>query len=627
MSKRHADAGARVCLRALLLAFLLLELAFSSRIGAQSPTPETGATNFDPAAVPVLQSPPSALAGQSLYLENCAPCHGESGASDGPVVAELPDPPPPLSDPATLQNQSPAEYFYVTKFGRIEKLMPPWGNRLSDEQIWDTVAYAWGLHLSEEAVLQAESLLEEAARESSETLDDIDAFFADTNTLLWSQQKLIRELERQFPQIAATLAPDQLPAVSDYLRAQAIVPPWGARYKEGKGTIEGMVRLIQPDGLPQAEAEEALSVANLPVTLTAYVQFEEVATFQTETDADGSFQFTDLSTQAGTVYLVRTTFQDVDYGTDILELTAANSALTEVELPVYTNTEDPGGIRLNRVNWVIDYAPGEVIVGQILSIGNAGQRAIVGRSVDGLDVPVTVGFELPAGAGRLQFQDGVLGERYHQLNNAIYDTRPIVPGAMTRQIFFSYRLPVEGDAIQFEQSFGYPIDTLNVLIADNPDLRAAVSDLEYRGTESIQNIPYRYWQGTDLPVRTLEVSLSGLIAEGQADPRQPGVQPLLSAAPPGTTAVEPVMEPIMPVLVGGAMLILLAGITLWPISRLLQGPPKAELEDNKQKLIREIARLDDFHAEGKIAEEVWRSERTRYKEQLLDVAVKLEEKA
>ena len=48
-----------------------------------------------------------------------------------------------FSDPPAVWTLSPAELFYATKFGRIEKLMPPWRNSLDDEQIWQVVYYAW----------------------------------------------------------------------------------------------------------------------------------------------------------------------------------------------------------------------------------------------------------------------------------------------------------------------------------------------------------------------------------------------------------------------------------------------------------------------------------------------------
>ena len=42
---------------------------------------------------------------------------------------------PGLSDPERVALGSPADWFRTTRDGRIENLMPPWGNQLTDAQI------------------------------------------------------------------------------------------------------------------------------------------------------------------------------------------------------------------------------------------------------------------------------------------------------------------------------------------------------------------------------------------------------------------------------------------------------------------------------------------------------------
>ena len=107
---------------------------------------------YDPAAIPTPAAMPSATSGRAIYQENCAPCHGATGLSDGPVVGDLPAAPPPFADPETVWQRSPAEYFHTTKFGRVQALMPPWRNQLSDEEIWQVVYYAWSLHTDQALV-------------------------------------------------------------------------------------------------------------------------------------------------------------------------------------------------------------------------------------------------------------------------------------------------------------------------------------------------------------------------------------------------------------------------------------------------------------------------------------------
>ena len=40
----------------------------------------------------------------------------------------------------------------------MQQMMPPWKNQLNDQQIWDTVAYAWSLHTTRDEVDQGKTV-------------------------------------------------------------------------------------------------------------------------------------------------------------------------------------------------------------------------------------------------------------------------------------------------------------------------------------------------------------------------------------------------------------------------------------------------------------------------------------
>ena len=91
-------------------------------------------------AAVVFQSTPCAAQGKSdfdaasLFKSNCAPCHGTTGAGDGPVASALKRRPPALS---TLSKRHggvfPEDYVYRMIDGRAEvaahgnRVMPVWG--------------------------------------------------------------------------------------------------------------------------------------------------------------------------------------------------------------------------------------------------------------------------------------------------------------------------------------------------------------------------------------------------------------------------------------------------------------------------------------------------------------------
>jgi mono/diheme cytochrome c family protein len=124
----------RVLLACLLLAALLIATALAVP-GLTEPAwaQETSTT----------ATPPQPLAGAASYAQNCAPCHGETGLGDGPSASGLSVPPAKLGDDQLAAAKSLAEWFDITKNGNMQRMMPPWKDRLTDQEIWDTVAYSW----------------------------------------------------------------------------------------------------------------------------------------------------------------------------------------------------------------------------------------------------------------------------------------------------------------------------------------------------------------------------------------------------------------------------------------------------------------------------------------------------
>lgn len=78
-----------------------------------------------------------ASTGQQIYEQNCLACHGAKGYGDGPGAAALPVKPFDLTTHVLLHDE---QYLYATILdGR--GYMPAFGNRLSQDQILDVIAY------------------------------------------------------------------------------------------------------------------------------------------------------------------------------------------------------------------------------------------------------------------------------------------------------------------------------------------------------------------------------------------------------------------------------------------------------------------------------------------------------
>ena len=103
------------------------------------------ALSFIPALTWPAELPGSALAGGDIYAFRCAGCHGETGRGDGPASASLATVKPAdfTSDTLLANRDFDAVYDRIREGGQgvHGSSMPPWGVALSDDDIWDLVAY------------------------------------------------------------------------------------------------------------------------------------------------------------------------------------------------------------------------------------------------------------------------------------------------------------------------------------------------------------------------------------------------------------------------------------------------------------------------------------------------------
>lgn len=152
-----------------------------------------------------------------------------------------------------------------------------------------------------------------------------------------------------------------------------------------------------------------------------------------------------------------TNYADVAYGFGLAHaLTADADAATRV--PVYETTTDPSALRVSRMQWIVDHQPGVLHARQILLIANSGDRTVVGRPLEGADLPVTAALPAPANVAEVTFQDGALGARYQQVSDELYDTTPIRPGTQSRQVLMAYAVPLHRTEAALTNIFPSPVD-------------------------------------------------------------------------------------------------------------------------------------------------------------------------
>jgi mono/diheme cytochrome c family protein len=81
----------------------------------------------------------AAAAGESIYKVNCESCHGPQGHGDGPAGLALN--PPPQNLPELAAQVGDDFLFWRISTGVEGTSMVAWKGILTDEQIWQAVAY------------------------------------------------------------------------------------------------------------------------------------------------------------------------------------------------------------------------------------------------------------------------------------------------------------------------------------------------------------------------------------------------------------------------------------------------------------------------------------------------------
>jgi high-affinity iron transporter len=82
--------------------------------------------------------------GRELFMRNCAICHGNNGAGDGPRSEGMIPRPRDLTSPPWSDRASAPRIYHAIHDGVAGTAMPSW-KTLDNDQIWNLVAYVHSL--------------------------------------------------------------------------------------------------------------------------------------------------------------------------------------------------------------------------------------------------------------------------------------------------------------------------------------------------------------------------------------------------------------------------------------------------------------------------------------------------
>jgi mono/diheme cytochrome c family protein len=539
-------------------------------------------------------TPPDPAAGRDSYLQYCAPCHGETGNGDGASAQGLSVAPVAFNDPAVLANMSPVEWFDVTKNGRMDRMMPPWGNRLTDQQIWDTVGYAWTLHTTQAQTEMGRAVYETncASCHGSDGKgqppqpDFTD--FAVTSKVSQSQwAQSVQDGKNGMPAFGEKLSATERSSALEYVRSLSMSPMFGSTSLTGTGVISGTV----------TNGTTGSPVPDLNVEMAIFDDTSLLDQRTTKTDAAGLYRFDSLPTDPSLLFATRAEYPGgVENSSEGASFQAGQ---TEVNLPlaVYETTTDGSGVRTDRVHYIVEFQDGLALVAEVMVFSLDGNRSYVG---DGTGV---LRFNLPPGAQDLSISDGELGGRYLATENGFVDTLPLPPGQASRQVLYRYSLPYSEGKLDLQRSLAYPAANVNALVADQGQ-KVTSEGLVNQGIRQTQNGTFYNLLGQDvLANQPILIRMTGLPSAAAA-----------GTAQGASTTSRALLYVLAAVAIAGAVL-----LALWPVlRRRAQAGAVAETTADRAGLIDALAELDIAYRSGEISESAYRDRRLRLKAQLLD---------
>jgi len=349
--------------------------------------------------------------------------------------------------------------------------------------------------------------------------------------------------------------------------------------------------------------EGALLALGLDVHLEAYDHFEQVYEKILTIPPDGVIKFTDVPFLAGQVYFASISYGGAMYRSEITELTPGASELV-LQLQIFDTTTDDSGLSIDRIHVLFDFLePDQVHIGEIYILSNFGTATVVAETA-GLP---TVSFPLPEGALSIEFENGILGERYLKTEDGFGDTVSIPPGSGVYQVLVYYTLPYQRNKLDYSHLVPYSVGDVVVMTPVN-QVVVKGNTLEDIGIQSIPDGAVHIYAGGSIAAgEKLQFQISGnpetAITHDDPLPSQvPGYLFILAA-------------------LGAGMI--LAGIWLFLRNRKLnedelEGDQK-ESEEDREQILDQIIALEDLYNSGDINEKDFQKKRKELKRILADL--------
>ena len=353
---------------------------------------------------------------------------------------------------------------------------------------------------------------------------------------------------------------------------------------------------------------------DLPENLTVHLEvyehdlmtggFNIVDTVETQVKEDGTYIFEDIELVEGRAFLSAIDDDGVIY-TSLPYFVSEKGVDVELPIVYYEKSSDTSELAIDRLH--IFFEPpdieGEIAhVVEVFVVSNPSLYAIV---PDG-DM-AAVEFLLPEGAINIQFEDGVFGERYTEIEGGFGDKEPILPGIGTHEVVVFFDMPYEkkflsGNSLEFTQKINYPTDSAIVMA---PKGMTVESDLlTESGEREGQGVIFVSYSSPAMPTGAIfEMKVFGKVS--------------MDATGSETDAEQNILYGLI------ALGVVLIGAGIWFYLRYRDEDDEDSYDegelDDADELIDAIIALDDAHRADEISNEAYKKRRAALKKQLKEL--------
>jgi len=592
-----------------------------------TPVPTLGA--LFPASAPDIQN------GSILYAQNCAACHGDKGLGNGPQSQQLPYPVPAIGLPEKGQLASPAQWFTVVTRGNMVRYMPPFANKLSDQQRWDVISYVMTLHTTPDQLAQGKSLFDANCPNCADKFTNQKKMSALSEADLIG---IIRKGDKDIPAFGNNFSDTDASAVAAYLRTLTFAPlaapttapvstntptavsgtpstpgtpatsaplataaatssvatPLGTPVSS-PGSINGVVQISSSASLP----------ANLTVTLRGFDHAQgqttspkEVLTRTGTVAADGIFVFENVELPVNRIYIAEVSYAGVRYQSGFITVKAGDTKLSLPAIKLYESSSDTSLLSIQQVHLYSDFATqGTAQFIEIYSFSNNSDKAVI-ISTDGSSI---LFIKLPEGAQGSGYQAGQTSAPFVSAGKGV----AVVPNDTPYSIIGFFNLPYDKQVV-IKQPFA--VNAASVLLLIPEGMKVDSKQLIDKGLQTIQNNKYQEFSAKDFKAGdTLTFTVSGSPKAGSS-----------------TTATPNTPNTQQGLLIGAGALglaLIVAGVWLYLRDRKRGEDDHDENEfESADEVMDAMLALDDLHRAGKISDEAYQKRRDELKEILKELA-------